>query len=370
MSKLLVDYREQILPELRESFLPAQYTLCARLIELCSRRSLSDRHRSELIKWIMEVLDDIHAMKPETSEFLAKQFRSAYAHSQRMSEEEMDQLMAEQRKKIDQAMSEAESQYGAEPPDLEQTLAEAEAARAEEIKREVEARQAQNNGDLFGFDDLDDIIETAKEEAREQASESFQKQYRNAEQFWEQLEDDLAAASERLPPKMDSQWLKNLFRRAARALHPDREPDPEQQKIKTSAMSELLNARDNQDVATIIELYAEYVSDTDLQMTDSEADSIIELLNHQLESLILAREQLVNQTPLHTELYEALYAISSKKRAAKRKQYLREFRNEAKEAFRTCERLRNLDQLRAELDIRYELIWEANPFNMANYKYD
>lgn len=55
---------------------------------------------------------------------------------------------------------------------------------------------------------------------------------------------------------------KTLFHRVARALHADKETDPNQIKIKQTLMSQLLNARRQHDLMRIIQLYQGHVQTT------------------------------------------------------------------------------------------------------------
>jgi hypothetical protein len=56
---------------------------------------------------------------------------------------------------------------------------------------------------------------------------------------------------------MDGSWAKDLFRRAAQALHPDREPDPEPRQMKQERMCELLRARKQGDIMAMLSIYSE-----------------------------------------------------------------------------------------------------------------
>lgn len=62
---------------------------------------------------------------------------------------------------------------------------------------------------------------------------------------------------------MDAAWIKRLFRRCAQKLHPDQERDPDQRELKQEQMAALLQARDDDDLLRLLQIYddtlAEYV---------------------------------------------------------------------------------------------------------------
>jgi hypothetical protein len=91
--------------------------------------------------------------------------------------------------------------------------------------------------DLFGFDDFspgnaDDCYGEYQAEKRQQA-ESL-----NGQDLPVQI--------------MDKDWIKVLFRRAAQNLHPDRESDYEKRRFKEQRLTELLSARKENDVLTML----------------------------------------------------------------------------------------------------------------------
>ena len=101
-----------------------------------------------------------------------------------------------------------------------------------------------------------------------------------------------------------------LFRRTARALHPDREPDAACRERKQSLMARLLAARREQDLVTVFDLYAGHV-DAELSLGNPDYEQLKPAL-----SCFLAREQnrrseIINHSSLHRTAWQRFHGESS-----------------------------------------------------------
>ena len=85
--------------------------------------------------------------------------------------------------------------------------------------------------------------------------------------------------------------LERLFRRLARALHPDREPDEERRAIKHVLMSTALAARRAKDLDTLLSLHAEHVGGLPDALDGADADALVGALERQLEGMRRALER-------------------------------------------------------------------------------
>jgi len=107
----------------------------------------------------------------------------------------------------------------------------------------------------------------------------------------------------KLPPCNDSLqdvWLLkyNLFRRAAQALHPDREPDPERRQVKQERMRELLMARKHGDIMVMLTIYGDNVNGRDIVLAEREMTEICDALEHQLDALELEKQAYIYSRPV------------------------------------------------------------------------
>jgi len=78
--------------------------------------------------------------------------------------------------------------------------------------------------------------------------------------------------------------VDQLFRPLARALHPDREQDETRQAEKHALMSECLQARENNDIDTLLSLYIEHIGDLPKGLVANSHDELIKLLERQLRA--------------------------------------------------------------------------------------
>ncbi len=97
--------------------------------------------------------------------------------------------------------------------------------------------------------------QTKQAEKPEKAARKARQQRAGSADGAAQASDDAAAdAAPDLPPAQISRSLRELYRRLASALHPDREPDPDERERKTALMQRLNRAYDKQDLLQLLEL--------------------------------------------------------------------------------------------------------------------
>ena len=299
--------------EIERDVLDASHRLGARLIEFFKRKSLSEWHREELVEWIGEMREQVSAIDPEAGAELHQRFVEAVSIHLDMSEEEMEARFREHFEGDD-----AEFDFDGE----------------DEFEDDVQP-------DLFG--DEDDSWREANWNGRD-------------EQTWEAGPAEEAAAVDiRLA---DAGWLRRLFRRAAQALHPDRESDPDKRAHKHERMQELLRARKDGDVLTMLALYAETSGDEELALAETEMKQACELMQQRLNRLQHERNEIAGQSPLHAWAHDEFYRISRNKREQKIRRWEREAQTEARDVKRIADELKNLKVLKAHLGRRREQKYE------------
>ena len=153
---------------------------------------------------------------------------------------------------------------------------------------------------------------------------------------------------------MDGTWVRNLFRRAAQALHPDREQDPEQRQARERSMQQLLEARKQGDIMTLLHLYSEYAVGGDLVLAKQEMTSACELLEQQLEELCQEKAELIYQDPLRMLVHDLFYSSSRKTREKRIPAWKQDLKAESERTLYLVEQLRNLKVLKVVLEERRE----------------
>ncbi|MFN2335063.1 MAG: hypothetical protein ABR550_11645 [Wenzhouxiangellaceae bacterium] len=299
--------------EIERDVLEAAHRLGARLIEFFKRKSLSEWHREELVEWIAEMREQVSAIDPDAGAELHQRFVEAVSIHLDMSVDEMEAQFREHFEGDD-----AEFDLDAE----------------DELEDDVQP-------DLFG--DEEDSWREPEWNGRD-------------ERAWQAgPAGEAPAADSRLA---DAGWLRSLFRRAAQALHPDRETDPDQRAHKHERMQELLRARKDGDVLAMLALYAEASGDEELALAETEMKQACELMQQRLERLQHERTEITGKSPLHAWAHQEFYRISRKQREQKIKRLEREAQAEARDVTRIADELKNLKVLKAHLSRRREQKYE------------
>jgi hypothetical protein len=198
---------------------------------------------------------------------------------------------------------------------------------ADQIRRDQDTLEAP----IFSDDELDDWLERMESEfieAFEQSTASVEDDQSDEPQPYtddlfgwdeDQAFDEGVDPGESSDPELAGEtvfsdhWFKDLFRRAARALHPDREPDEQLRAQKQEIMAKLLAARDAEDLATILSIYMDHVGDGELAVSHASSRQLEQILRQQLLALEEDREDIISVSPLHYRVHNALYGKSAAK---------------------------------------------------------
>ena len=98
--------------------------------------------------------------------------------------------------------------------------------------------------------------------------------------------------------------IDRLFRQLAKVLHPDREQDEKLRAQKHKLMSQCLEARQNKDIDTLLELYCEHVGELPEGITDDSHEELISALELQLKQLQTELRNLRFGDALQTQIVE------------------------------------------------------------------
>ncbi|ASJ72994.1 hypothetical protein [Granulosicoccus antarcticus] len=242
-----------------------------RQLEFAHKKSLAKWQRNELNDWINENLSELLAMGL-LDEPLQEQLAIL-----RAAEMDIDLDPDSERSAVEQLDDYFGSEAG-EPGDEE---------------------QGNRSDDLFGEDeDLDDTFEDDEDEL----AELLRKLHAEFEGAQESMDTPT-------PPKkkpISDKVFRRLFQQTAAALHPDKETDQSRREEKHALMSELLTARKEHDLITILKLHEQYVNaDSDLNSDDEQAleEVLVEYLNQQRERI----DEIVSQSPLHQMAFSQFY---------------------------------------------------------------
>lgn len=291
--------------------------LAEKLLEFFTRKSLSNWHREELAEWIVETISRIGSVDDETAERLHGRFRQIVADQMGMSEAEL----AEEARLSFESVAEAFEDFDFEKSD------------DTGIGLDDDGQE-----DLFGYDDV--FREAAAGENEREADPADRPGARDA-----------VASSRGL---MDGSWVRTLFHRTAKALHPDREQDPAQRAPKERLMQRLLEARRQGDIMSLLKLYGESAAEGQVVLAKEEMEKACELLEARLRELQEEQDDLILTDPVRGFVYSELYAPTRRKRERNLQAWKASMEAEAAQVWNWIEEMRNLQVLKLALEERRE----------------
>ncbi len=288
--------------------------LSEKLIVFAGRKSLSDWHREELDEWLRDLIERrISQVDRPVADRLRLDYRQAIARSMGISDDELLERFEAESEDVEHEFG---GRGGAEPAE----------DRDEELWQE----------DLFGFEDLDPEAEAFDADSEANGPD------------W--TDDDEEAHIGRTV--MDGSWAKDLFRRAAQALHPDREPDPERRQVKQESMRELLKARKDGDIMAMLTIYSDRVSGADIVLAEREMTEICDVLEHQSETLELEKQEYIYSHPVRHMVFELFYHTTKKGRERRIREWEEDSEHEVADLRSLIAFLRNLTCLKRVLEDR------------------
>ncbi|WP_020680215.1 hypothetical protein [Marinobacterium rhizophilum] len=292
-------YTKQVLPRLKNNHRMLK-TLLLRLIDFSTRMNLRQWHRETLEAWLYELLEQVALYDRKDAAAIAQQYMNT------------------------QLETFGTSSHIPQPHDVD-----------------TAAHDAQDAGA-----DSSTAGNTASDDAPFGAQENKEKAQDNTRSTEGQ-----AAQPAALP---DDKWLKQLFRRAAQALHPDREQDPAQQAHKEALMTELLQARDNNDMMTVLTLYQQHVATDALQIPESAFEGLCASVQAQIQRVQHEKQDYIQSDPQRAFVHYHLYADSRRKQVQNLDQLLDRIRLMRLQIPGVLDELRTLKDLKRELQYRQQ----------------
>ena len=149
--------------------------------------------------------------------------------------------------------------------------------------------------------------------------------------------------------------IETLFRRLARALHPDREPDGARREIKHVLMSTALAARRARDVDTLLALHVEHVGALPDAHDGAGADALARALERRLAALRRALDRARHGDPFRAGLLSRYDGADAAARARRVAAHAERLDAETERLARLADRLATAAGLEDALDDRREI---------------
>ncbi len=357
-----------------------QIPLLIRLLTLGQRKSLTQWQRQILDNWIREILEPLQNTGPLDSDVVEDICRyDAYRLGVELDETTStplaDQLHAHIEREEEQLLEEDETEndawrqeihdevekilnqtFGPEPSKPEDVSIEADDFFQDELKtaqqHQYETYHKARNAARESL--LEEMLADTGFHEEEEEEDDFDfgfDPFGSSEPFSTESDDDTPAISNAV--------FKRLFRFTAAKLHPDREPDPDMREKKHTLMTQLLNARKQGDVMTIIQMYQEHTGDSSaLSKTDEK--QLIKSLQRQVDELRCEQEEYSFESPVHRLAFDLFYYPSQKKTDLAFKKHIQQIKKKAVTAESLAQNINSLKTLKPHLEQRYE---ESRYFN-------
>ena len=326
----LVDRVRRELAPLQAEQGAAARDLILHLLPFLRRKSLANWQRDEIRDWVAEQLELVVAAGLTDARLADALARDRALQLGIEIDEDSSQSAAEQVEAFEQEERDAAFAEAAEP-----FHASVEQAIEEEVEERVRAqfgsakapRSTPEVDDLFA-DELADAerrraeaIEDFRLQAERDVRRRIEAEFGVALGGWDSWDDDeapdagfddaAADGASGTQPTPDRGVLERLFRQAANALHPDKERDDERRADKQALMGTLLEARKHGDILTVFRLHHEYAGGAPELGADQERE-FSAALEQQIERLGHERDAIIEQSPVHANIYHDLYGRSRK----------------------------------------------------------
>lgn len=149
----------------------------------------------------------------------------------------------------------------------------------------------------------------------EESSNDFQEDHDNHwREYFDQQDQDEADANKDREKQFDkllrASNINKMFRKIARILHPDKEPDPEKKALRHQQMSELLKARDEKDIAALFALYDQHIGTSPLEELGEDIESATKILQYQVQQLRDQQNNYVPKSIIESFIFEHFYGKS------------------------------------------------------------
>lgn len=319
LQQLIHDYEQQILPIEKDHATPLT-ALIRKLLDFTNRKTLARWQRDELMDWILELINELRLIDPESADAFSGEYDRKLATQYGYTDAEFKEMMAQQDAAEEHMRNLFEDMFGDDDPDE---------------------------------DDLDDFI--------------FDGGDVEDDDFFTDDDPFTQASNKREPSKGKlakdyDAWLKSLFRRTAQALHPDREQDEARREEKHRLMSALLEARDNQDIVAMLDLYSAHVTQEEAAIEQRLMPLVLAELEGQKAELSMEKQIIIDQSPFHRFLYRQFYAKREKTRQRKLDEYKARVERDIEERMAMIKQISSVKVLKELLELRVGILEEDFPF--------
>lgn len=205
-----------------------------------------------------------------------------------------------------------------------------------------------STGDLF--DDLDEpqsaVCDDEADDDLEDMLHDLFEEYEAHHRRLEDSQDDVHTRS------VSPDIFMRLFRQTAAALHPDRESDEGLRQQKHELMSQLLKARKENDLITIMKLHEQFSPSASALHSDDQKELEAVLLDY-LEKQRQRRDEITGQSPMHRMVFDQFYHKNPATITRRINAHLKQIKKRHESLHDFIGDIKTLKKLKEVLDVRY-----------------
>lgn len=323
----------------------ALHALTLRLIPFFSKKTLSEYLREELFEWICTNLHDL-SNNPYSHHIDIQLLESTFdTHRNQL----IDHQQEKELKKL--------AKQGVNQEDIEriQTFnqqlkdAETQEEQAELLKEALkDALRDEHDFDESEFESLfDDKFDAFSN--TEYGSDGFEHDDMFNFADDQDSQNHEAATLERL---FKTSSINKLFRRITRAIHPDLEQDESKKSLRHQQMTQLIQAREQKDVAYILQAYQETFGSLPETFPEQDYKNLTTIIKHLTEQLEHKKYDTLDQIPFGHIYYEFFYHKKPQQEAAAIRRHIQQQKDAANEYAAMQLEIKNLATLKEYLQAK------------------
>ncbi|TNH43954.1 hypothetical protein [Photorhabdus luminescens] len=317
--ELFMRFQQEVLP-VEHQYMQSRYDKAARLLSFADKKSLGKNQRRELFSWIEEELAEL-CTYPFNENLDLNKLTDHFSNLHAFKEEEIP---------TPEQMTEIRQAFG-EYFDLN-----------EEISDE----------ELLDMIKNPEKMRATIEQHFQRESEHFHDEY-DAEETTDF--DPAAEDQKKLDSLFKSQEVSQMYRKIAKVLHPDREQDLDEKKKKNQLMVQLSQAKKDNDVWTIINMYHKYIDPT-FSFNSRDISDVNKLLKARIDILANELNQLKKSDSLPGMIWRTLGGETSKAIENNLHEHCKKLRQNIENEIQLRESLRSLTVLKSYLAERRDAL--------------
>lgn len=337
MDSMMARVTPKIKPQ-ESQLLNVQSLLTAKIIPFMSKKSLPEYVREELKFWIFDNFDELQSNPFFDSKSLQPLVEN-YDYHCSLHIDNANQKMFEKL---------AKKGVGEDEINQIKSLAEKVSGATTQEEKEALLKEAFSHVDPED-DDLNDGLGSLFDEDPENLFDDFDPFA--GDDFSDDGEEE---ELKRLNKLFSQSAINKLFRRMSRALHPDLEQDPDKKQEKHHKMVALIEARDQKDIAYLLQTYKELFGQLPESFPDEDYEKLIPLVLHMIDKVKAEKFKVFDDIPMSSVFYEIFYDKNIKKENANIQRHVKFLKDREKALQSIAQDITSIAKLRNWIEIRQD----------------